>query len=256
MREESANLIKEESNLFMAFTKDILLQGIHEMNLQDNLWYLNKRASSNMTTKRSFFHSIDENQHGVIRFGDESSVMFEGRGSIVVNYQSSEELKLEGVLNVLSLEVNILSLKQLDYDGFTSTLGGDFLSIFDNKGRKFAKLQKTGGSMYLLKMGVSEFCHITREEEDGVALWHHRLCHQTFHAIDDMRRGDMVIGLSKYHFSDHLCMNCLARKNSRSAFPNISEFRASTKLELIHDDICGLIKPSTLGGRRYYFSNS
>ena len=63
----------------MAYTKDILLQGVQEMNLQENVWYLDTRASSHITSKRSYFHSIDENQQGLIRFGDESSVRFKGK---------------------------------------------------------------------------------------------------------------------------------------------------------------------------------
>ena len=134
----------------------------------------------------------------------------------MINYPNGEELKLEGVLSSPSLKVNSLSLDKLDDDDFTSTLGGGFLSIFDNEGRKFARIRKTSGSMYLLKLGVSEFCYITKEE--GVWLWHHQLCHQNFRAIDDMRRGVMVIGLPKYHFSDPLCKNCVAGKHNRKWF--------------------------------------
>ena len=82
------------------------------MDLQDDLWYLDTGTISHMTSKRSFFHTIDEDQHGIIIFGDESSVMFEGKGSIIVNYPSGEELNLEGVLYVPSLKVNILSLRK------------------------------------------------------------------------------------------------------------------------------------------------
>ena len=105
------------------------------MNLQENVWYLDTGASSRMTSKRSYFHSIDENQHGLIRFDDESSVRFEGKGSIMLNYLDGEEMKLEGVLFVPSLKVNILSLGKLDEDIFTSTFGGGVLSIFDNEGK-------------------------------------------------------------------------------------------------------------------------
>ena len=140
VREESANLTTEESNLFMAYTEDILLQGVQEMNLQENVWYLDIGASSHMTSKRSYFHSIDENQLGLIRLGDESSVKFEGKGSIVLNYLDGEEIKLERVLFVPSLKVNILSLGKLDEDGFTSTLGGGVLSIFDKEGKQFARI--------------------------------------------------------------------------------------------------------------------
>ena len=126
-------------------------------------------------------------------------------------------------VNIISpTKVNILNLGKLDDDGFTSTLGGGILSIFDNKGKVFARIRKTSVSMYLLKLNNSEFGQITKEEEHGVWLWHHRLCHQSFRAIDDMRRSDMVRGLPNFCFSDHLCRNCVAGKHNRSAFPNES----------------------------------
>ena len=51
----------------------------------------------------------------------------------MVNYSYGKELKLEGVLFVPTLKVNILSLGKLDVDGFKTTLGGGILSVFDNK---------------------------------------------------------------------------------------------------------------------------
>ena len=63
----------------------------------------------------------------------------------------------------------------------------------------------------------------------------------------------MVRGLPNFRFSDHLCKNCVARKHNRIAPPNESKYRASKKLQLIHGDICGPLRPSTEGGRRYYF---
>ena len=253
MREETVNLATEESTLFMAYTKDILLQGIQEMEVEENLWYLYTGASSHMTGMKSFFNSINENIMGVIRFGDESSVAYEGKGSISVCDSDGKELNLDGVLFVPTLRVNILSIGKLDDDGFTSTLGGGYLSIFDNRGRVFSRIRKSRGSMYLIKLHVPESCQITREEQDGVWLWHHWLCHQSFRTIDDMRRTEMVNGLPNFHFSDHLCRSCMAGKQNRRSFPDKSEFRASKKLQLIHGDICGPIQPSTVGGRRYYF---
>ena len=230
----------------MTYTKDFLLQGSQEENLSKNLWYLDTGASSHMTSKRSYFQFLDENQQGVIKFGDESSVRYEGKGSIFLNYLDGEEIKLEGVFYVPSLRVNILSLGKVDEDGFTSTLGGGVLSIFDKEGKQFARVWKTNSSMYLLKLGVSESCQISREEDQEVWLWHHRFCHQNFHAIDVMRRGEMVRGLTKISFSDRVCRNYVAGKHSRSKFPSSSAYRATRRLELIYGDICGPIKPSTI----------
>ena len=39
-----------------------------------------------MASKRCYFHSNDGKKHGLIRFGDESSIVFEGKGSIMMNY--------------------------------------------------------------------------------------------------------------------------------------------------------------------------
>ena len=86
VRDESANLTIEESSLFMAYTEEILLQGSQEVNLTKNVWYLDTGASSHMTSKKSYFHFLDENKQGVIKFGDESSVRYEGKGSIFLNY--------------------------------------------------------------------------------------------------------------------------------------------------------------------------
>ena len=77
--EEAANLSIEESSLFMAYTEDFLLQGSQEDNLSKNLWYLDTGASPHMTSNRSFFYSLDETQQGSIKFGDESSVRYEGK---------------------------------------------------------------------------------------------------------------------------------------------------------------------------------
>ena len=81
----------------------------------------------------------------------------------MVNYSYGEELNLEGVLFVPTLKVNIMSLGKLDDDGFTSILGGGLLSIFDDKGKSFARIRKTSGSMHLLKFSIPEFYQITRE---------------------------------------------------------------------------------------------
>ena len=143
MREETVNLATEESNLFMAYIEDVLLQGVQEMKIQDNLWYLDTGASSHMTSMKSYFNSIDENIKGVIRFGDESSVTYEGKGSISVCDSDGKELNLDGVFFIPNLRVNILSIGKLDDDRFTSTLGGGILSSFDNKGNVFARVQKS-----------------------------------------------------------------------------------------------------------------
>ncbi|XP_078427941.1 uncharacterized protein LOC144700313 [Wolffia australiana] len=88
-------------------------------------------ASSHMTYKKSYFQSLDEDHCGMVKFGDGSSIKFEGKGSIYVHCSDGAELKLEGVLYVPDLRANILSLGKLDDAGFKSSLSGGFLTIID-----------------------------------------------------------------------------------------------------------------------------
>ena len=50
----------------------------------DDMWYLDMGASSHMTSMKSFYQSLDEPHNGVMRFGDSSSIRYEGKGEVHV----------------------------------------------------------------------------------------------------------------------------------------------------------------------------
>ena len=45
----------------------------------DYMWYLDTGASSHKTGKKAFFHNIDENTKGKVKFGDGSTISYEGK---------------------------------------------------------------------------------------------------------------------------------------------------------------------------------
>lgn len=49
---------------------------------EDNVWYLDNRASNHMCGKREYFTKLDEKITGKGRFGDDSRINIEGKGSI------------------------------------------------------------------------------------------------------------------------------------------------------------------------------
>jgi transposase InsO family protein len=51
---------------------------------------------------------------------------------------------------------------------------------------------------------------------------------------------------------EQLCDVCVLSKQRRVPFPQQSSFRAKERLELVHGDLCGLVTPTTPGGRRYF----
>ena len=111
---------EEESTLMIMFDSEFserLLQGNGE-EVTCELWYLDTGASSHMTCIKSFFfHSIDEHKIGNVKFGDRSSIKYEGCGTIIVMCKNGEEIELKGVLYLPRLKTNILSLEKLDDQG-------------------------------------------------------------------------------------------------------------------------------------------
>lgn len=61
----------------------------------------------------------------------------------------------------------------------------------------------------------------------------------------------MVTGLPTILPTSKVCEECVVSKQQRSQFPNGKSWRAKDVLELVHSDICGPIKPSSSGGKRY-----
>jgi transposase InsO family protein len=62
----------------------------------------------------------------------------------------------------------------------------------------------------------------------------------------------MVRGLPSLDHVEQFCDVCVLKKQRRLPLSQQSSFRAKERLELIHGDLCGLVTPTTPGGRRYF----
>ena len=68
-----------------------------------------------------------------------------------------------------------------------------------------------------------------------------------------MDSGKMVYVLPSLSHPKDVCTGCLMAKQTRKSFPSQSSYTAKKTLELIHEDICGPISPSTHAGNKYIF---
>ena len=96
-KEEKGNVTEEteeESALIMVVSDEcgeLLLQGMNDPH-NDRMWYLDTGASSHMIGKKEFFHNIDDNMKGSVRFGDGSTIPYEGKGNVSVTLKNGEIL--------------------------------------------------------------------------------------------------------------------------------------------------------------------
>ena len=159
---------EEESSLLMVLAHehaDVLLQGMNSSHI-DDMWYLDMGANSHMTGMKTFYQSLDESHEGVVRFGDRSSIRYEGKGEVHVECLNGERMIFKNVLYIPKLKTNILSLGKLDSQGCDICLRDGFLTLYNGQGRLLTKTPKTRGNMYLLKLNIVEHCLLVEKIDE------------------------------------------------------------------------------------------
>nr|GEZ85970.1 Gag-Pol polyprotein [Tanacetum cinerariifolium] len=83
-------------------------------------------------------------------------------------------------------------------------------------------------------------------------LWHRRLSHLNFDTINLLSKNDIVIGLLKLKFvKDHLFSSCELGKAKRKSFQTKTTPSSKRRLQLLHMDLCGLMRVESINGRKY-----
>nr|GEZ53712.1 hypothetical protein [Tanacetum cinerariifolium] len=87
-------------------------------------------------------------------------------------------------------------------------------------------------------------------EETKSWLWHQRLSHLNFDAINHLARQGLVRGLPKLKFKkDHLCSACAMGKSKNKSHKPKSKDTNQEKLYLLHIDLCGPIRVESVNGK-------
>jgi hypothetical protein len=76
-----------------------------------------------------------------------------------------------------------------------------------------------------------------------------RYGHLNFRGLRRPATEEMVTGLPQIDHVDQVFDSYLAGKQRCLSFPGEAKYRASSKLELVHGDLCGPVTPVTPTGR-------
>ncbi|GJZ32788.1 retrovirus-related pol polyprotein from transposon TNT 1-94 [Tanacetum coccineum] len=112
-----------------------------------------------------------------------------------------------------------------------------------------------GNNLYTLSlrdmMASSPICLLSKASKTKSWLWHRRLSHLNFGAINHLARHGLVRGLPKLKFEkDHLCSACAMGKSTKKPHKPKSEDTNQEKLYLLHMDLCG---PMRVANEAPYF---
>ncbi|GJW05710.1 retrovirus-related pol polyprotein from transposon TNT 1-94 [Tanacetum coccineum] len=113
-----------------------------------------------------------------------------------------------------------------------------------------------GNNLYTLSLGdmmaSSLICLLLKASKTKSWLWHRRLSHLNFGAINHLARHGLVRGLSKLKFEkDHLCSAYAMGKSKKKPHKPKSEDTNQEKLYLLHMDLCGPMRVASINGKKY-----
>nr|GFB21183.1 retrovirus-related Pol polyprotein from transposon TNT 1-94 [Tanacetum cinerariifolium]GFB21187.1 retrovirus-related Pol polyprotein from transposon TNT 1-94 [Tanacetum cinerariifolium] len=113
-----------------------------------------------------------------------------------------------------------------------------------------------GNNLYTLSlqdmMASSPICLLSKASKTKSWLWHRRLSHLNFGAINHLDRQVIVRGLSKLKFEkDHLCSACAMGKSTKKTHKPKSEDTNQEKLYLLHMDLCEPMRVESVNGKKY-----
>ncbi|GJX55505.1 retrovirus-related pol polyprotein from transposon TNT 1-94 [Tanacetum coccineum] len=95
-------------------------------------------------------------------------------------------------------------------------------------------------------------CLMSRATSTKSWLWHRRLSHLNFDTINQLTSHDLVDGLPKFKYlKNHLRSACEQGKSRKASLSPKLVPSTESKLELLHMDLCGLMRVASINGKKY-----
>jgi hypothetical protein len=126
------------------------------------------------------------------------------------------------------------------------------MRIWDRHRHLLAKVTRGTNQLYVLNVQVAQPLCLAACRDDKAWQWHKRFGHLHFEALKRLSVKGMVRGLPSFDHVEQFCDVCILTKQRRLPFSQQLSFRAKERLELMHEDLCGLVTLATPAGRCYF----
>uniref|UniRef100_A0A2N9EXA4 Integrase catalytic domain-containing protein n=1 Tax=Fagus sylvatica TaxID=28930 RepID=A0A2N9EXA4_FAGSY len=219
---------KEANYAELEEKEEMLLMSYVELNQsrREDVWFLDSGCSNHMCANKEWFSDLDEEFRESVKLGNNSKMAVLGKGNI--------RLQIAGVTQVITDVFYIPELKN------------NLLSV--------GQLQERGVAL-LIQHGVCRVYHPKKGLIMQTAMSANRIYgHLSFKGLRTLQYKQMVKGLPQLKAPSKICTDCMVGKQHRDAIPKRSLWRASQRLQLVHADICGPIKPVSNSKKRYFIS--
>ncbi|KAH9650151.1 hypothetical protein KPL70_026252 [Citrus sinensis] len=219
----------------------------------ENDWIVDSGCSNHMTGDRQKLQNYSEYKgNRVVVTADNSRLPIAHIGKAIVTPRySPNQVPLQDVYHVPGMKKNLLSVAQLTSSGHYVLFGPQNVKVF--RDLKISEKPTMEGrrleSVYVMS-AKSAYVDKTRRNETA-DLWHMRLGHISYSKLSVMVKKSMLKGLPQLDVrTNTVCAGCQYGKAHQLPYEE-SKFKAKKPLELIHSDVFGPVKQSSIGGMRY-----
>nr|GEW00819.1 hypothetical protein [Tanacetum cinerariifolium] len=214
------------------------------------LWYLDSGCSKHMTRYRSQLVNFIMKFLGTVKFRNVHVAKIRGYGDYQIgNVTISQVYYVEG------LGHNLFSIGQF-CDSDLEVAFRQHTCFIRNLDGVDLLIGSQGNNLYTLSlqdmMASLPICLLSKASKTKSWLWHRRLSHLNFRAINHLARQGLVRGVPKLKFEkDHLCSACAMGKNTKKTHKPKSKDTNQEKLYLLHIDLCGPMRVKSVNGKKY-----
>ncbi|KAL8101026.1 hypothetical protein AgCh_033054 [Apium graveolens] len=161
-----------------------------------------------MTGDKALLSQFEEMVDPLVTFGDNNKGFTMGYGKIV-----SGNVVIEDVALVAGLEVNLLSVIQFADRGFQVVFNKEDCAFISKKIGEIALKGVKKGSLYVADLDSTNkdgvCCFYTKASEEQSKLWHKKLSHLNFKAINTLVKKELVRDMPSLEFAQlEVCEAC------------------------------------------------
>lgn len=221
-------------------------------------WILDSGATQHMTCHRQAFNFYESIAARKVFMGDDGMVEAVGVGSILMQVDVKgvpKPLTIKNVLHVPKLQANLLSVSKMVANGCTVQFNKDGGVVKASNGQVLAKAPLEHNLYQItfkevLKAKVASVA----QSHDSLSMWHQRLGHLNMKSVRELQHmvSGMSLGHGKSNVSNVPCEACIEGKQQRQPFPVDSATRATKLLQIVHSDVCGSMRTTSIGGARFF----
>lgn len=223
------------------------------MNSPVDLWCIDSGCTAHLCNDKSALSNVTEKQCD-LKLASNSTTAVKAKGDIQFEI-ADKKVILKDTLYVPDLRTNLISVAKIVNNDCEVTFNNKCAIIKDNNSKILFTADRIGDLFFLRGNGKASFAvSESKSYKSGAEIWHARLGHLNFNYMTRMLKDQCVDG---FDFDDKVvlnkCATCLAGKMTSIPF-TVRENPLTELLELIHMDVCGPMRLSSIGGARYFIT--